>query len=114
MTCSSCGFASDGIFAECPVCDGASRGQGNKISILFPRVGAFIAWVTDRRLGLFTKRLLVDNRTDKFNRFRIWWRWYLLDVIPILTIQDPVYYYFQKPGQKNTVTPGPAGISGTA
>jgi len=59
-------------------------------------------WIKDRRFALISKRVSVDA-PDNNGQMRVWWKWYLFDLIRIALIQDPVCY---------TVNPKPQGVGG--
>lgn len=52
------------------------------------RTRRFLFWIKDRRFALISKRVSVDP-PDSNGQVRVWWKWYLFDLVRIILIQDP-------------------------
>jgi len=96
MTCPRCGFRGniEWSIPVCPICGFVISKPRSKMFLMLLR---FSDWLLDRRFAIVTKRQRVDTKPTKFNYYRIWWIYYLFDILPILRSQDPTSLFIQTP-----------------
>jgi hypothetical protein len=94
MICPKCGFRGHIEYPVCPICGFMISKPRSKILLVLLRLSD---WVLDRRLAIVTKRQQIDTKPNRFNFFRVWWVYYLFDIIPIVKFQDPMSLFIKEP-----------------
>jgi len=95
MICLSCGFADEVNFNRCPMCNFVFKKHGRLKGKIFLLLLKFFDWLLDRRLAIITKRQQFDTKPTRFNYYRVWWVYYLFDILPILRFQDPISLFIK-------------------
>lgn len=88
MICKTCGFHSEFPFFECPFCRISSHKSTELKKILIKFLKDIFVWLRDRRFAIITKRQHIDYFQDRYGFYRMWWKYRLFDIFPIIVIQD--------------------------